>query len=65
MNKNTIIHNMCMKFRHDYATTITEDEKLYSLVSGMTENEQFNLRNQMTDVFNMLIEDGLICQCNS
>ena len=39
MNREQIINNMCMTFRHDYGLRISEDDRMYSLMSGMTERE--------------------------
>lgn len=49
--REEIIHNMCMTFRHDYGLTISEDDRMYSLMSGMTEREQEALFNDMAQIF--------------
>jgi hypothetical protein len=40
MNKEQIINNMCMTFRHDYGIEISEEDKMYTLSSGMTRRER-------------------------
>ncbi len=49
--REEIIHNMCMTFRHDYGLTISEDDRMYTLMSGMTEREQQALFNDMAQIF--------------
>lgn len=51
INREEIIHNMCMTFRHDFGLTISEDDKMYTLMSGMTEREQKELFDSMSQVF--------------
>ena len=51
MNREEIIHNMCLTFRHDYGLTISEDDRMYTLNSGMTELERQALFNTMSQVF--------------
>ena len=51
MDREQIINNMCMTFRHDYGLVISEDERMYSLNSGMTELERQGLFNTMSQVF--------------
>ena len=40
-----------MTFRHDYGLRISEDDRMYSLMSGMTEREAQALFNDMAQVF--------------
>ena len=42
---------MCMTFRHDYGLRISEDDRMYSLMSGMTEREAQALFNDMAQIF--------------
>jgi hypothetical protein len=51
MNREQIINNMCMTFRHDYGLVISEDDKMYTLMSGMTEREREALFNDMAQIF--------------
>ena len=51
MNREEIINNMCLTFRHDYGLVISEDERMYSLSSGMTELERQGLFTTMSQVF--------------
>lgn len=51
MNREEIINNMCLTFRHDYGLVISEDERMYSLSSGMTELERQGLFLTMSQVF--------------
>jgi hypothetical protein len=51
MNREQIIHNMCLTFRHDYILRISEDDRIYSLMSGMTEREAQALYNDMAQIF--------------
>ncbi len=61
-----IINDMCMTYRHDYGITISEDDRMYTLNSGMTEREREGFFNTMAQVFDHHIEpilkerDGLI-----
>jgi hypothetical protein len=61
-----IINDMCMTFRHDYGLVLSEDDKMYTLMSGMTERERKSLFNDMAQIFDHHIEpilqerDGLI-----
>ena len=61
MNREQIINSMCMTFRHDYGLVISEDDRMYSLMSGMTENERKALWRSMAQIFDNdiapLIED--------
>jgi hypothetical protein len=51
MNREQIINDMCMTFRHDYGLVISEDDKMYTLMSGMTEREREALFNDMAQIF--------------
>ena len=51
MNREQIINNMCRTFRHDYGLRISEDDRMYSLMSGMTEREAQALYNDMAQIF--------------
>ena len=42
---------MCMTFRHDYGLVISEDDRMYTLNSGMTEREREALFNNMAQIF--------------
>jgi len=61
MNRDQIIDSMCMTFRHDYGLVISEDDRMYSIMSGMTENERKALWRSMAQIFDNdiapLIED--------
>ena len=37
--------------RHDYGLRISEDDRMYSLMSGMTENEAKALYDNMAQIF--------------
>lgn len=49
--REELIHGMCMTFRHDYGLVISEDDRMYSLSSGMTEREREALFNNMAQIF--------------
>ena len=51
MNREQIINNMCLTFRHDYGLRISEDDRMYTLMSGMTEMEAQALFNDMAQIF--------------
>ena len=51
MDREQIINNMCMTFRHDYGLVISEDDRMYTLNSGMTELERQGLFSTMSQVF--------------
>lgn len=42
---------MCMTFRHDYGLRISEDDRMYSLMPGMTEREAQGLFTTMSQIF--------------
>lgn len=49
--REEIINSMCMTFRHDYGLRISEDDRMYTLMSGMTEREAQELFNTMAQIF--------------
>ena len=49
--REEIINNMCMTFRHDYGLRISEDDRMYTLMSGMTEREAQELFNTMAQIY--------------
>lgn len=51
ITKNQIINNMCKTFRHDYGLEISEDDRMYSLSSGMTKREREALFRDMKQIF--------------
>lgn len=51
MNREEIITAMAMTFRHDYGLEISEDDRMYSLMSGMTKRERLQLYNTMAQIF--------------
>jgi hypothetical protein len=51
MTREQIINNMCLTFRHDYGLEISEDDKMYTLNSGMTKQEREALHRDMTQIF--------------
>lgn len=55
MNKEQIINNMCKTFRHDYGLEISEDDRMYSLSSGMTKAEREALYRDMKQIFENVI----------
>ena len=42
---------MCMTYRHDYGLTISDDDKMYTLNSGVTETERKAIWNTMAQIF--------------
>ena len=42
---------MCLTFRHDYGLLISEDDRMYTLNSGMTAREREALFNDMAQIF--------------
>ena len=42
---------MCYTYRHDYGLTISEDDKMYTLNSGVTEQERKQIWNTMSQIF--------------
>ena len=51
MTREEIINNMCLTYRHEYGITISEDDKMYTLNSGVTELERKGIWNTMAQVF--------------
>lgn len=51
MNREQIINSMCLTYRHDYGLIISEDVKMYTLSSGVTELERKNIWNTMAQIF--------------
>ena len=51
MTREQIIHNMCMTYRHDYGLIISEDDRMYTLNSGVTELERKAIWNNMAQIF--------------
>jgi hypothetical protein len=51
MNREQVINNMCMAFRPDYGLEISEDDRMYTLTSGMTKREREALYNTMAQIF--------------
>jgi hypothetical protein len=51
MTREEIINNMCLTYRHDYGITISEDDKMYTLNSGVTELERKGIWNTMAQIF--------------
>jgi len=51
MNREQIINSMCLTYRHDYGLIISEDDKMYTLSSGVTELERKNIWNTMAQIF--------------
>ncbi len=49
--REEIINNMCMTFRHDYGLEISEDDRMYTLMSVMTKREREELYNTMAQIF--------------
>jgi hypothetical protein len=49
--REQIINNMCLTYRHDYGLTISEDDRMYTLNSGMTERERESLYRDMSKIF--------------
>jgi len=42
---------MCLTFRHDYGLEINEDDKMYTLMPGMTKREREALYRDMSQIF--------------
>ena len=49
--REEIINDMCLTFRHDYGLVISEDDRMYTLNSGMTEREREALYRDMSQIF--------------
>lgn len=54
MNKEQIIHDMCMTYRHDYG--LRKDENDPPWTSGMTESDAKMLYKTMEQIYNHNIE---------
>lgn len=54
--REEMITHMCKTFRHDYGIVLSEEDKMYSLTSGMTQREREGLWHKMAQVF-----DNVIC----
>ena len=42
---------MCLTYRHDYGLEISEDDRMYTLMSGMTKTEREGLYRDMAQIF--------------
>jgi hypothetical protein len=51
MTREEIITSMCYTYRHDYGLTISEDDKMYTLISGVTELERKGIWITMAQIF--------------
>jgi hypothetical protein len=51
MTREEIINSMCYTYRHDYGLTISEDDKMYTLNSGVTELERKGIWITMAQIF--------------
>lgn len=51
MTREEIINNMCLTYRHDYGLEISEDDRMYTLMSGMTKSEREGLYRDMAQIF--------------
>ena len=51
MTREQIISNMCLTYRHDFGLTISSDDKMYTLNSGVTETERKAIWNTMAQIF--------------
>lgn len=51
MTREETINNMCYTYRHDYGLTISEDDKMYTLNSGVTELERKGIWITMAQIF--------------
>ncbi len=49
--REQIINSMCYTYRHDYGLTITADDRMYTLNSGVTETERKAIWNTMAQIF--------------
>ena len=49
--REQVISNMCLTYRHDYRLTISEDDKMYTLNSGVTETERKAIWTTMAQIF--------------
>ena len=46
---------MCLTLSHEYGYVITEEERMYSLATGLTERERESLFRNMSQVFDNVI----------
>ena len=51
VTREQIINSMCFTYRHDYGLTISEDDKMYTLNSGVTETERKAIWTTMAQIF--------------
>jgi hypothetical protein len=51
MNREKIINSMCYTYRHDYGLTVSEDVRMYTLSSGVTEAERKAIWDTMAQIF--------------
>jgi hypothetical protein len=51
MTREQLIENMCYTYRQDYGLTISEDDRMYTLNSGVTETERKTIWNTMAQIF--------------
>ena len=51
VTREQIINSMCFTYRHDYGLTISEDDKMYTLNSGVTETERKAIWITMAQIF--------------
>lgn len=49
--REEIITSMCYTYRHDYGLTISEDDRMYTLSSGVTEQERKAIWNTMAQIY--------------
>lgn len=54
-SREQIINNMCLTFREDYDTIIDKDDRMYTLMPGMTSDERAELHRNMRKVFDKCI----------
>lgn len=54
-SREQIINNMCLTFREDYDTIIDKDDRMYTLMPGMTPDEREELHRNMRKVFDKCI----------
>jgi hypothetical protein len=50
-SREQIINDMCMTWRHDYGLELSEDDRMYTLSSGMTKHEREALWRNMAQIF--------------
>jgi len=51
MTREQIINSMCHTYRHDYGLTISDDDRMYTLNSGVTEQERKAIWQTMAQIF--------------